>query len=245
MNSAKFKPTSEQNTENIGLMFNRIADSYSFINHILSFGLDFCWRRRLADLPEKEKNLRLLDLATGTGDLLIELLQRNPNITEAVGLDVSEKMLNICRKKIAKHNFNNRISLFEVNAVSCPFSDESFDIVTMGFGIRNMLDTQMVLNEIYRLLRPDGKLLILEFSIPTNKLFKYFYLIYLRHFIPLLGGLLGGSRKTYRYLNTSIENFHSTRDFLELMRKAGFIRTNPIALTFGIVHIYEGRKITT
>ena len=245
MTSAKSNSSSHQNVDNVGLMFDGIAKSYSLINHIASFGQDFRWRKKLANLPDKERNLRLLDLATGTGDLLVELLHRNPNIVEALGLDISEEMLTICRKKIIKHNLKNRVSLFKSDAVSCPFADESFDIVSMGFGIRNMLDTQMVLGEIYRLLRPDGVVLILEFSLPTNKFLKYCYLIYLRYFVYLLGAIIAGNSKAYRYLNTSIEEFHQTSDVLELMRKAGFTGTNSIPLTFGIVRIYQGRKITT
>ncbi len=234
---------SRQSSENsVGRMFDRIAPVYDKLNHILSFGMDFLWRRRLACLIDKEKQLKILDLASGTGDLLITLLKRNPNIIGVTGLDISENMLAICRKKIAGYNFAEKVSLVCADACSSGLSDNSFDIVTMGFGIRNTPDASKTLSEIFRLLKPGGETLILEFSIPSTKAFRFVYLLYLRYCIPFIGRLISGDKDAYRYLNTSIEKFCEQENFSSLMRKAGFSNVSMLFLTFGIVCIYKGSK---
>jgi demethylmenaquinone methyltransferase/2-methoxy-6-polyprenyl-1,4-benzoquinol methylase len=226
----------------IGQMFDRIAPAYDVLNHLLSFGRDFSWRSRLADAIDNKEKLRVLDLATGTGDVLISLLKRNPNITEAVGLDISENMLALCRRKIARRKLDDRIKLVRADVTANDLSDESFDVVTMGFGIRNTPDAFKTLTEIYHLLRKDGTALILEFSMPANQILRGFYLFYLRFFVPLLGRLLSGDNHAYRYLDTSIENFYYAEDFCRLMQKAGFSNINAIPLTFGVACLYQGTK---
>ncbi|MBW7989396.1 MAG: bifunctional demethylmenaquinone methyltransferase/2-methoxy-6-polyprenyl-1,4-benzoquinol methylase UbiE [Planctomycetes bacterium] len=223
-------------------MFDSIAPYYVLLNHVLSFGWDFLWRRKLANAVNKEKQLKVLDLATGTGDLLISLLRRNPNITEAVGLDISENMLALCRERIAKHKLTDRVSLVRSDAADSGLSEESFDVVTMGFGIRNTPDAFKTLCEIHRILKQGGRVLILEFSLPSNRIIRKCYLLYLRNFVPLLGRLLSGDKNAYRYLNTSVEKFYSVDDFSSLMRKAGFEDISAAALTFGVVCIYKASK---
>ena len=227
----------------VGQMFDRIAVVYDKLNHILSFGMDFLWRARLADMVEKEKQLKILDLAVGTGDLLIEVLRKNPNIKEAVGLDISEKMLVICQKKVAKNNLAERVKLICSNADSSGLPDNTYDTVTMGFGIRNTPDPIKTLSEIFRLLKKDGTALILEFSIPSNRMLKFIYMIYLRYWVPFIGRIISGDKQAYRYLNTSIEEFYDMKEFSSLMRKSGFENINAIPLAFGIVCIYKGSKI--
>jgi demethylmenaquinone methyltransferase/2-methoxy-6-polyprenyl-1,4-benzoquinol methylase len=235
--------SSGMNSNPVGQMFDRIAPVYDILNHLLSFGRDFSWRRRLAETVVKDKKLRILDLATGTGDVLISLLDRNTNITEAVGLDISENMLSLCRKKIARHKFNDRIKLVCADATASGLAYESFDVVTMGFGIRNTPDAFKTLTEIHRLLKKDGMALILEFSMPANRILRGFYLFYLRFFVPLIGRLLSGDNHAYRYLDTSIENFHRPNDFCRLMQKAGFSNVNATPLTFGVACLYQGTKL--
>jgi demethylmenaquinone methyltransferase/2-methoxy-6-polyprenyl-1,4-benzoquinol methylase len=230
------------NTNSIGQMFDRIAPAYDILNHLLSFGQDFSWRRRLAETVVKDRKLRVLDLATGTGDVMISLLDRNPNITEAVGLDVSEKMLALCLQKIIRRKLSDRIKLIHANMAGNGLNDESFDVVTMGFGIRNTPDAFKTLTEIHRLLKEGGTALILEFSMPANRILKGFYLFYLRFFVPLLGRLLSGDNHAYRYLDTSIENFHRPDDFRRLMQKAGFSDISAKPLTFGVACLYQGTK---
>lgn len=230
------------NTNSIGQMFDRIAPAYDILNHLLSFGQDFSWRRRLADAVFKDKKLRVLDLATGTGDVLISLLNRNSNIAEAVGLDISENMLVLCRRKITRRKLIDRIKLVRADLAANCLSDESFDVVTMGFGIRNTPNAFKTLTEIHRLLKEGGTALILEFSMPANRTLRGFYLFYLRFFVPMLGRLLSGDNHAYRYLDKSIESFHRSDDFCNLMQKAGFSDVNAKPLTFGVASLYRGTR---
>jgi demethylmenaquinone methyltransferase/2-methoxy-6-polyprenyl-1,4-benzoquinol methylase len=230
------------NSNPIGQMFDRIAPAYDILNHLLSFGRDFSWRRRLANTVAQDKKLRVLDLATGTGDVLISLLKRNSNITEAVGLDISENMLALCRRKIAHRKLTNRIELVCTDILANDLDNESFDIVTMGFGIRNTPDAFKTLTEIHRLLKKGGTALILEFSMPANQILRGCYLFYLRFFVPRLGRLFSGDNNAYRYLDTSIENFHCPEDFRRLMQKAGFSNVSATPLTFGVACLYQGTK---
>jgi len=223
-------------------MFDHIAPVYDILNHLFSFGRDFSWRRRLADAVGKDEKLRVLDLATGTGDVLISLLRRNPNISEAVGLDISENMLDVCRRKIARYKLADRVSLVRADVTANGLAGESFDVVTMGFGIRNTPDALKTLTEIHRLLKPSGTALILEFSMPSNRIVRGFYLFYLRFFVPLLGRLLSGDNHAYRYLNTSIESFHRADDFRRIMQKAGFSDFSAMPLTCGVACLYQGTK---
>jgi demethylmenaquinone methyltransferase/2-methoxy-6-polyprenyl-1,4-benzoquinol methylase len=234
--------SSSVNSNPIGQMFDRIAPAYDVLNHLLSLGRDFSWRRRLSDAIVKDKKLRVLDLATGTGDVLISLLKRNSNITEAVGLDISENMLALCHKKITRHKFADRIKLICADALASGLGNESFDVVTMAFGIRNTPDAFKTLTEIHRLLKRGGMALILEFSMPANQIVRGCYLFYLRFFVPLLGRLLSGDNNAYRYLDTSIESFHRPNDFCRLMQKAGFSNVSVIPLTFGVACLYQGTK---
>jgi demethylmenaquinone methyltransferase/2-methoxy-6-polyprenyl-1,4-benzoquinol methylase len=231
------------NSNPVGQMFDRIAPAYDILNHLLSFGRDFSWRRRLADGVVKDKKLRVLDLATGTGDVLISLLKRNSNVTEAVGLDISENMLALCRRKIARHKFTDRVRLVCADVTANGMDDESFDVITMGFGIRNTPDAFRTLTEIHRLLKKGGTALILEFSMPANRVLRGCYLFYLRFFVPPLGRLLSGDNNAYRYLDTSIENFHRPEDFRRLMQKAGFSNVSATPLTFGVACLYQGTKL--
>lgn len=224
-------------------MFDRIAPAYSLLNHILSFGRDFSWRRTLADALDKDRELKVLDLATGAGDLLISLLRRNLNIAKAVGLDISENMLAVCRKKMAAYKFADRVTLMHADAACTGLPDECFDVVTMGFGIRNTPDVFKTLTEIYRILKQGGTAFILEFSLPPNRTIRRVYLIYLRYFVPFIGCLISRDGTAYRYLDKTIESFCRVEDFCDLMRQAGFSGVGAKPLTFGVVSLYKGAKL--
>ena len=226
-------------------MFNRIAPRYDLLNHLLSFGQDFFWRRKLAKYLNSSRNdkLKILDLATGTGDLLISLFRENPKITKAVGLDISENMLTICREKINSHKLTEHISLIQADAAAIPFPENSFDAVTIAFGIRNTADTFETLKEMHRILRPGGISLILEFSLPANRILRKCYLFYLRRFVPLLGRVVSGDDYAYRYFGKTVENFYSADDFCALMKEAGFLNVQANQLTAGVVCIYRGHKV--
>ena len=225
-------------------MFDRIAPRYDLLNHLLSFGQDFFWRRKAAKYLNSSRNgkLEILDLATGTGDLLISLFRKNRNITKAVGLDISENMLAICREKINSHKLTEQISLVQADAAGIPLPENSFDAVTIAFGIRNTADTFETLKEMHRILRPGGISLILEFSLPANRILRKCYLFYLRRFVPLLGRVVSGDDYAYSHFGKTVENFYSADDFRALMKEAGFLNVQASQLTFGVVCIYRGYK---
>ena len=225
-------------------MFNRIAKTYDPVNRLLSFGLDIRWRKKVGTLlPKIEQGVDLLDLATGTADQVLFLCDKHSStINKAVGMDLSEGMLDVGREKIKSRNLQDKISLSVGDACALPIENDSFDAVTISFGIRNVPDVPKALQEMYRILRPGGKALILEFAIPKNPIVRFGHLFYLRHVLPLVGGLISGERAAYRYLNTSIEAFPYGDDFANLMTDAGFEKANVHRVTFGIANIYEGVK---
>ena len=221
-------------------IFNRIAKSYDSVNRILSFGLDIGWRKKVNTLLPAKKDLRLLDLATGTADQVIMLCDINPNIGSATGMDLSDEMLNIGREKIKR--FNGKIELHNGDAVQLPIEDAQYDALTMSFGIRNVPDVQASMREMYRVLGDGGKALILEFSLPKNPIIRFGHIFYLRYVLPLVGGLISGDYAAYKYLNTSIEAFPYGDDFCSLMRNSGFESVTAHPVTFGIATIYEACK---
>jgi demethylmenaquinone methyltransferase/2-methoxy-6-polyprenyl-1,4-benzoquinol methylase len=223
-------------------MFDRIAPTYDLLNHLLSLGRDYSWRYRAAEQLSEGELRKVIDLATGTGDLLLSLLAARDDIAGAVGLDVSENMLDLCREKLCRRGLAERVELVCGDAAAIPFPDDTFDAAAMGFGIRNMPDALQTLREMRRVLKPDGAALILEFSLPTNRAWRWCYLKYLRFVVPLLGALISSDRRAYRYLNESIEGFYSAQDFVALMREAGFREISVVPLTFGVASIYRGVK---
>jgi demethylmenaquinone methyltransferase/2-methoxy-6-polyprenyl-1,4-benzoquinol methylase len=223
-------------------IFDRIYRKYDLLNHILSFGLDFKWRKKLADQIGRDKNKNLLDLATGTGDVLFSMVRNRGGFKTALGLDMSLNMLRSAVIKSEKSGMRNKIGFALGNANSIPARDNTFDFVTMAFGIRNISNPQNVLKDTYRVLDIGGKMLILEFSIPGNSVLKRVHLIYLRYIIPFLGKIISGDTEAYRYLNQTIETFPYGEAFLELMKQAGFSDCRSTPLTFGVVSIYSGIK---
>lgn len=223
-------------------MFDHIVPTYDLLNHLLSLGQDHFWRRRAAEMLDRKAELRVADLATGTGDLLIALLRRRPGMARAAGVDISERMLARCREKLRKHGLDDRIDLWRADASTTPFPDGTFDVVTMAFGIRNTSDAGTTLKEIRRILRPGGIALILEFSLPTNRILKWCHLKYLRFAVPFLGALVSGDHRAYRYLDESIERFCRSEDLTGLMGRTGFREVSVVPLTFGVASIYRGMK---
>jgi demethylmenaquinone methyltransferase/2-methoxy-6-polyprenyl-1,4-benzoquinol methylase len=226
----------------VGRMFDRIAPTYDVLNHLFSFGRDWSWRRKTARRLDKGRNLRVVDLATGTGDMLISLLRERPGVIKAVGLDVSQNMLAICRTKLGKCDLQGRVELVLGDASATPFAEGSFDAATMAFGIRNTTDVPATLREVHRILKSGGTALILEFSLPACPVVRWFYLQYLRFVVPPAGGIVSRDRHAYRYLDESIEGFHQPQEFLRLMAEAGFHGVSAIPLTFSVASIYTGTK---
>ena len=221
-------------------MFNDISPRYDLLNRILSLGLDSAWRRKLLRFLPPKPAIALLDLATGTADVVITLAQRSPNIKKAVGVDLADKMLEIGRTKISRAGLDQVVTLQRGDAQKIPFSDKGFDCITIAFGIRNIPDTALALREMSRVLKKGGRALILEFSIPQNPLIRFFHLAYLRHIVPLIGGIVSGHFQAYKYLNQTIENFPYGQEFCQLMLKNGFVNATPTQLLWGAATIYLG-----
>lgn len=226
-----------KNHSNIPEMFDQISSRYDRTNRLLSLGLDLRWRRALADHLPRCNSLILLDLATGTGDQIAALLQKNTPIQSAIGIDLSEKMLNIARSKFA----NNAIQFQKADAQALPFDDRTFDLCTFSFGIRNVQNPLLALSEMHRVTKTGGRCLILEFSLPRNRL-RWLYLIYLRHVIPYIGGWFAKDLSPYRHLNESIETFAVGEEFLGWMRQTGWKKVQAINLFLGLVTLYLGDK---
>jgi len=229
--------TNETRTD-VWKMFDQISKSYDRINRILSFGQDNGWRKKVAKEMPLKPHLEVLDLATGTGDQLIALFKAGLSIKRAVGIDLSEEMLKIGRTKVAS---NLKIELIHGDAQKIPFEDQTFDATTFSFGIRNVGDPLTSLKEIHRVLKPMGRCLILEFSMPPPAI-RPFFLFYLRKILPRVGGILSKNAAAYRYLNTTIESFPSGEAFLALMKEAGFSSLKKIPMNFGGVTLYIGTR---
>lgn len=223
-------------------MFDEISPRYDFLNHILSFGLDIIWRNQLSQYLPKRENLKVLDLATGTADVLISLLKKNKHIQTGFGIDLADKMMDIGRKKIVQQHLDSHITLSHGDAHHIPFNDNTFDAVSIAFGIRNMEHPDRVLNEMHRALNTGGRALILEFSLPQNGLIRAVHIFYLRCLVPIIGALFSGHYKAYQYLNQTIETFPYGNNFCTLMTNAGFTHVKANPLFFGIATIYTGDK---
>ena len=223
-------------------MFDSIAHSYDGLNHILSFGLDDKWRKEITIKLPTTRHIKVLDVATGTGDLAIMIAQQCHAKINAI--DVSEKMLEKGREKALAEKIDEKIVFQNANVENLPFDDNTFDYCTISFGVRNFSNLNKSLKEIYRCLKPGGKLFIIEFGKkPSNKMFRVIYNIYSKIWIPLVGGVLSRNFKAYRYLPNSINKFIHYSVFMKKMESIGFSSVCKKKLTNGIVIFYEGVKI--
>lgn len=221
-------------------MFDLIASRYDLLNRLLSFGIDVWWRYRLGYFLPRKEYQTVLDIATGTGDVGLSLLRNQPKRVGAViGVDLAEEMLDKADKKIKSKNVSN-MSVKVGDATNLPIETDSVDATTIAFGIRNVPDVPKALEEMKRVIKPGGRALILEFSIPKFFLFRWLYLFYFRNILPTVGGIISGNKQAYSYLNSSVEEFPCGQDFLDLMKAAGFSNTKATSLTFGIASIYQG-----
>ena len=223
--------------DSVQKMFDDISPKYDFLNHFLSFGADFTWRKKLVSMLSGTHPRRILDVATGTGDVAIALTRLNPE--QITGIDISDKMLDIARKKVTEKGLQKIISFKQSDAERIPFSDGSFDAVTVAFGVRNFENLSKGLSEIKRVLRPGGTMMILEFSRPTGNPFKQFYHFYSRFVIPFVGKLISSHTDAYRYLPESAAAFPSGDDFLHILTELELTNCNQMTLSFGIASIYS------
>lgn len=232
----------EPSRSEVWRMFDRIAPRYDLLNRVLSFGRDVTWRKRMARHLPAGRPLEVLDLATGTADQLLFLLDAGADVRAGMGMDMAEQMLDRGRGKIAQRGLGERLTLRTGDATSIPAPADSFDVVTISFGIRNVVDVGQALREMARVLRPGGRALILEFSLPANRLVRGGHLFYLRRVLPRIGGWVSGDPRAYRYLNQTIETFPYGPAFSRLMRDAGFVDCQAHPLTLGVASIYQGDK---
>lgn len=213
--------------------FARIADRYVLTNHVLSGGADIWWRKVVTARIRKWKPKRLLDVASGTGDLALEIQDQCP-ACDVIATD-------FCAEMLAHAASRGMAKTLVADALSLPFPDRSFDVVTVAFGLRNMADYPAALREMHRVLKPGGRLLILDFALPDGIL-RTPYRLYLHHILPRLAGFVTGQRDAYEYLGGSIEAFPSGPGMMRLMESCGFSETDATPLTFGVVSIYEGTR---
>jgi demethylmenaquinone methyltransferase / 2-methoxy-6-polyprenyl-1,4-benzoquinol methylase len=221
-----------------GAMFDAIADRYDTVNRVLSFGIDRRWRTRTANSLELGPGARVLDLATGTGDLALEVARVAPGCS-VIGMDPSTRMLEIGRTKVEQRGLVDRVELRPGDAESLPFPDRHFDGVCIAFGIRNVPDRPRALGEMARVTRFGGRIAVLELSEPKGGLLAPLARFHVRTLVPMLGALLSGAHE-YRYLQRSIAAFPPAREFAQLMEQAGIDPVTVIPLTFGVCHLYVG-----
>jgi demethylmenaquinone methyltransferase / 2-methoxy-6-polyprenyl-1,4-benzoquinol methylase len=221
-------------------MFDQIAGSYDFLNHLLSLNIDKEWRERAIKAIGEIKPRRVLDVATGTADMAIGAVSLNPD--QVVGVDISTGMLEIGRKKILNLGLADRISLLLADCEALPFENSSFDAVTVAFGVRNFQNPEKGLSEIYRVLSPGGKTAILEFSLPRRKWLRMMYRFYFHHLVPAIGKWFSRDLSAYRYLPDSVEAFPKGQDFVDLLQRAGFTSSAYKPLSLGICGLYTGIK---
>lgn len=222
----------------ISHLFNNIASHYDFLNHFLSFGIDKYWRRKMIHIISHISETKILDVACGTGDCSIEAVKQGAK--QVIGIDISDEMLKIATHKAEKKLLSNKLQFISGSALQIPFDNQSFDVVMVAFGVRNFANLEKGLKEIYRVLRKNGIVVILEFSMPTNVFFGWIYRIYFYHILPFFGGVISGNKKAYQYLAQSVTAFPQRDEFLKILSNCGFQSVKKIKLSCGIAHLYLG-----
>jgi demethylmenaquinone methyltransferase / 2-methoxy-6-polyprenyl-1,4-benzoquinol methylase len=227
--------------KNIRKMFSTIAPKYDLLNRVLSLGTDARWRRSAVSRISGRNGGLVLDIATGTGDMALAAAAVTDGSTRIIGVDFCEAMVEIASAKIAASEHGNKVGLGIASCESLPFRADTFDSVTIAFGIRNVVDRDLGLREILRVLKPGGLLVVLEFSTPRSRLFKTVYHGYFRRVLPAIGGLFSDAG-AYRYLPDSVSEFPDQEKFVDMLTQAGFENIGCFALTLGIVTVFEGVK---
>jgi demethylmenaquinone methyltransferase/2-methoxy-6-polyprenyl-1,4-benzoquinol methylase len=229
--------------EQVKQMFDDIAPTYDRLNHILSLSIDKIWRNRVVRAVRRLGAKEILDIATGTGDLAIAMAKHSSHI-KVKGIDIYDEMIRTARKKVDKLRLNDKIVFYKENVESLSFEDGTFDYCTMAFGIRNFQNPGKALAEVYRVLKPGGRVYILElYKKPSSKIIRFFYKLYSKVWIPLLGSLLARNKEAYTYLPESVSEFMNRKEFKKLMKKVGFMAIRHKKLTNGIAIFYEGVKM--
>lgn len=230
-------------TGKIQSLFDSIAGDYDKLNHLLSLGIDKSWRRRaLKEIAEPGKALQVLDIACGTGDFSLAIARKAAAGTTVTGLDLSEGMLRVMADKVAAAGLEGKIVAEQGNSERMRFTDDSFDRATIAFGIRNFEHRELALREILRVLKPGGRLVILELSVPSDKFLRWCYNLYFTKILPLVGGSISGNRAAYNYLPASVLHFPGKDEWMATMSGCGYRNVRHKAFTFGICRMYVGEK---
>ena len=240
MSVVPYKDKQGSKKEQVATMFDNISGKYDFLNHFLSLGIDIAWRKKAIRYLKKDQPKQILDIATGTGDFAIEALALNPD--KVTGVDISEGMLSVGREKMKKKGLSDRIELLGGDSEQLQFPDNNFDAVIVAFGVRNFEHLEKGIADMYRVLKPGGKTVILEFSKPKHFPFKQLYNFYFKWILPKIGNTISKDQAAYTYLPESVRAFPDGDDFLSVLKKVGFKDTKCKALTLGISSIYIGTK---
>lgn len=226
--------------EQVTKMFDTISENYDGLNRVISFGIDVNWRKKVVKLVSENNPKQILDIATGTGDLAIMMASLNPD--RIVGLDISEGMLAVGKQKINKQNLSDKIEMVVGDSENIPFKDNTFDAITVSFGVRNFENLDKGLQEINRVLKPGGKFVVLETSNPTKFPFKQGYKLYTNFLLPIIGKVFSKDKIAYSYLSESANAFPFGEVFNNILQKNGFNNTKNIPVTFGVASIYTATK---
>jgi demethylmenaquinone methyltransferase/2-methoxy-6-polyprenyl-1,4-benzoquinol methylase len=221
-------------------MFNNISGHYDFLNHFLSLGIDTLWRKKAIRQLNTDHPRLILDVATGTGDFAVEALRLQPD--KIIGIDISEGMLEMGRKKMVKRGLDSKIELRSGDSEKLPFEENKFDAIIVAFGVRNFENLEKGLREMLRVLKPGGKVVVLEFSKPTVFPFRQLYHFYFRFVLPGIGRWVSRDPSAYTYLPESVQAFPDGKEFLGILSRLGFKNTAWTPLTFGISSLYTGIK---
>ncbi len=235
-----YKDSEHGKKEQLTQMFDKISENYDGLNRIISLGRDVRWRRKVVNIVKEKSPASVLDIATGTGDLAIELA--NTGASRIVGIDISQGMLNIGKKKVRQKGLAERIDMVVGDSEALPFGDASFDAITVAFGVRNFEDLDKGLSEILRVLKPGGTLVVLETSVPSNWLYRQGYKLYSHLLLPLIGKLFSKDRSAYSYLSESAAAFPHGQAFNNILEKIGFIGMEHKPQTLGVASIYVATK---
>jgi len=222
-------------------MFDNIAPTYDFLNHALSLNIDKVWRRKAIKSIATINPKRILDIATGTGDLAIAALKLHPD--SVVGVDISEGMIRVGKQKIIARGCQDIISLQTADSEDLPFEDNQFDAITVAFGVRNFESPKRGLKEMQRVLKPGGRLVVLEFMMPHLFPFKQLYQFYFQKILPLIGKIISKDFSAYQYLPDSVQKFPQGESFVKMLKEAGFEKSSYKSLSFGIAGLYIGELI--
>ena len=227
--------------EGIRKLFDNIAPDYDRLNHILSFNIDKGWRKKaVRQIADENRALKVLDVACGTGDFTRESARKVAPGSEVTGVDISEGMLAVGKEKIRKEGV--LAGLYVADCEALPYEDNTFDRISVGFGVRNFEHLDIGLKEMFRVLKPEGKLVILELSVPSDPVIRWCYKLYFLKILPAIGGLVSGDRGAYEYLPASVLRFPAPELFIRMMRDSGFDTVEHTPLTFGICRMYIGKK---